>query len=299
MIEAIKFLANYAKHRIEGVQSPAEYYQKIGDDVVPTLNEDFSDENKPLWLNLGYWKEAIDYKTACEDLARLLADHGQFRNANNLLDVGFGFGEQDLLWVKEYSVKHIEGINITPLHVEIASKRKDQLGFSNSINYQLGDAVSLPFEDETFDRVAALESAFHFKPRTEFFKESYRVLQNHGYLAIADMVSIEGEVTNRKSQKKGREEIYIPDENAITKDVYIKQIRQAGFQEVNAFSIASYVYTGARKYFYARAFGHDTNEEIEIKEKDFESPKGPKVWGRAYGLFDYVIFIGQKREEKQ
>ena len=75
-------------------------------------------------MNLGYWKEARTYKTACEDMARLLANSGKFKDVNNLLDVGFGFGEQDLLWVTEFGLKHIEGVNITPLHVEVANERK-------------------------------------------------------------------------------------------------------------------------------------------------------------------------------
>ena len=86
----------------------------------------------------------------------------------------------------------------------------------------------------------------------------------------------EGEVVTRKSQKKGREEIYIPHENAITKKVYLKQLKEAGFEIVTAFSIAPYVYAGARKYFYARAFGRNVEQSIKLKEKEFLSSKGPK-----------------------
>lgn len=295
MIQAIKFLAKYTKHRLEGVKSPAEYYQKIGDDVVPTLNDAFANVDKPLWLNLGYWKDARTYKSACEDMARLLAKSGKLSKAKNLLDVGFGFGEQDLLWTTEFDVRHIEGVNITPLHVEVANKRKNQTSVCDRINYQIGNATKLPFENNIFDRVVALESAFHFDPRTEFFKESHRVLENGGMLVIADMVSANGETVTRKSQKLGRQEIYIPDENAITKQVYINQLKEAGFEIVTAFSIAKYVYAGARKYFYARAFGKNTEQEIKLKEKDFCSSKGAKVWGRAYGLSDYVVFVAQKK----
>lgn len=296
MFEAIEFLVKYAKHRIEGVSSPAEYYQKIGDDVVPTLNGKFSDKDKPLWLNLGYWKRARTYREACEDMARILANKGQFRKAENLLDVGFGFGEQDILWANEYGLKHIEGINITPLHVEVATKRKQDRGLDDRINYRIGNAVDLPYDDNTFDRVSALESAFHFDPRTDFFRESYRVLKNNGLLVIADMVSAEGEVVDKLSQMKGRQEIYIPDANAITKKEYIHQLEEAGFEVVYATSIARYVYAGARKYFFARAFGRGTEYEINLTKKDFDSKKGPKVWGNAYGLSDYALFVARKKE---
>ncbi len=297
MIKAIKFLVGYTKHRIEGVSNPAEYYQKIGDDVVPTLNSNFQIDNKPLWLNLGYWKNARTYKDACQDMARLLAESGEFSNVDKLVDVGFGFGEQDILWAQEFNIKKIEGINITPLHVQVATQKVKNINLDNVINYEIGNAIDLPFDNKSVDRVVALESAFHFKPRTEFFKESYRVLNENGILAIADMVSLDDETVNKASQVKGRKEIFIPDENAISKSIYENQLKEAGFDIVSSFSIASYVYTGARKYFYSRALGNDVNTVIKINEKDFLSKKGARVWGNAYGLSDYVIFIARKKKE--
>jgi hypothetical protein len=36
-----------------GSEDPSDYYTVLGDDVIITLNGNFEDMSKPLWLNLG------------------------------------------------------------------------------------------------------------------------------------------------------------------------------------------------------------------------------------------------------
>ena len=57
-------------------QTPEKYYEYLGDDVVEGRHEKFSDPNKPLWLNLGYWKTARTYPEAAAALATRLAERG-------------------------------------------------------------------------------------------------------------------------------------------------------------------------------------------------------------------------------
>ena len=45
--------------------------------------------------------------------------------------------------------------------------------------------MKLPFNDNSVDRVLALESAQHFKPLSDFIVESRRVLIKSGFLVIA------------------------------------------------------------------------------------------------------------------
>ena len=182
------------------------YYSSLGDDVVPDRNEYFLDRTKPLWLNLGFWKEARTYPEACTALATLLADAAMLGPDDEILDVGFGFGEQDLLWKKKYRVKRISGLNVTPVQVEVARGRIRENGSENGIDLRLGSATAMPFPDGSSDKVLALECAFHFKTRDTFFAEAFRVLRparGDRYAALAG-TSLQTLVRLLAGQAKGR-----------------------------------------------------------------------------------------------
>jgi ubiquinone/menaquinone biosynthesis C-methylase UbiE len=46
--------------------------------------------------------------------------------------------------------------------------------------------------DASVDRVVALECAFHFSTREEFFREAFRVLRRGGAIATADLLARPG-----------------------------------------------------------------------------------------------------------
>ena len=58
------------------------------------------------------------------------------------------------------------------------------MGFINSTS------TKLPFANDSFDRVLALESAQHFKPLSDFISESKRILTKSGLLVMAVPVII-------------------------------------------------------------------------------------------------------------
>ena len=109
---------------------PRDYYAFLGDDVLEAQDEGFAKADKPLWLNLGYWKTARTYPDACADMARKLAAAARLRKGDVVLDAGFGFGEQDLLFAHELQVAKIIGVNVTELHVNVARQRVEQRGLS-------------------------------------------------------------------------------------------------------------------------------------------------------------------------
>ena len=272
------------------------YYKLLGDDVLEGLDEGFNSRQKDLWLNLGYWKDAHTYPEACTALARKLAEWAQFEVDSVILDAGFGYGEQDLLWAREYDFEKIYGVNVTPLHVKHGRMRIAAHGLESQVDLRLASATELPIDDASVDRVVALESAFHFNTRQKFLEEAWRVLKPGGRLAVADMLPLPGSKTNRLRQKMKRRRFSIPDANMYDIGEYVARLLRLGFDDVVSESIAHYVYPGMYAYTEGRFMMGETRESarVTLSEEDVEACRGAERWGQLLGLDDYVLVSAVK-----
>jgi microcystin synthetase protein McyJ len=272
----------------------ADYYGFLGDDVVEGESEGLAGPPKPLWLNLGYWEQARTYPEAATAMACLLADRAQLGAGDELLDVGFGFAEQDFLWIDRYNVKRIVGLNITPLHVERAQARVRERGLEARMDLRLGSATEIPFEAASFDKVTALECAFHFNTRERFFDEAFRVLRPGGRLATADGLPAPGYGPFGFVNKMAMKRWSVPIENMYDRNEYADKLRAHGFVNVDCLSIRNHVFPGMTKYRKLRQSGKSMRDAIvELTPEEVERCYGLDEVALT-GFTDYAIITADK-----
>ncbi|NUH37889.1 class I SAM-dependent methyltransferase [Streptomyces samsunensis] len=93
-------------------------------------------------------------------------------------------------------------MNVTPGQVRAARERARAESAPRHLEFQEEVATALPFPDETFDKVVALESAFHFSTRDQFFAQALRVLRPGGLLVTADVIPFEVEEKDSADARK-------------------------------------------------------------------------------------------------
>lgn len=183
--------------------------------------------NTSNYMNYGYWnKDNMNLYKANKKLCKQIFKKGELDKVESILDVGCGYGEQDFYWKKKTNAK-INAIDINKKSIKKANK----VNIDENIIFETGNACKLNFDNESFDRVVNLESGFHYNPREEFLKESYRVLKKGGKLVVADILYNEDniDIFNVLNRNAFGKVFDIPECNKISITQFKEQLKKIGY----------------------------------------------------------------------
>lgn len=126
-------------------------------------------------------------RTATVDLARLLS----LKSDDRVLDLGCGIGGPSRYLAQTFGCR-VVGLDLCAEFCRIATMLAERTGLAAQVEYREGDALAMPFADESFDVVWSQNVAMNIADRDRLYREIRRVLVPGGRYAFADIVAGNG-----------------------------------------------------------------------------------------------------------
>ncbi len=161
----------------------------------------FYDSSSGIWeqvwgehMHHGYYElgesACKDRRQAQIDLIEELLNWSGVKNSElppnaQILDAGCGIGGSSLYLADKFPSSQVTGITLSPVQANRARARATEFGLDSRTEFQVADALSMPFESDRFDLIWSLESGEHMPDKSKFLAECLRVLKPNGKLIFA------------------------------------------------------------------------------------------------------------------
>ncbi|WP_309736664.1 methyltransferase domain-containing protein [Chamaesiphon sp. OTE_75_metabat_556] len=211
--------------------------------------QEFYDASSNLWegiwgehMHHGYYGKdgtlKLDRRQAQIDLIEeVLKWSGDFttNRPQDILDVGCGIGGSSLYLAEKFGAR-VTGITLSPVQANRAKERARAAGLQAKTDFQVANALNIPFPDNSFDLVWSLESGEHMPDKVKFLQECHRVLKPGGKLIFVTWCHrpTTPETPLTAAEHKHLQDIYrvycLP--YVISLPEYVEIVEQGGFKDL-------------------------------------------------------------------
>lgn len=152
----------------------------------------------------------------------------EFSGQDHILDIGCGLGGASRFVASKYK-NQITGIDLTREYIETGKVLCSWVKLDKQVTLHHGSALSMPFQDETFDGGYMMHVGMNIEDKARLFTEIHRVLRQGSYFGVYDVMQ----------QNDGELAYPVPwatdssTSSLATPDKYRKALNDAGFEIAN------------------------------------------------------------------
>ncbi|MGW1253692.1 SAM-dependent methyltransferase [Streptomyces sp. NPDC002513] len=212
---------------------------QLYDQMAGFESDNFSGDHN---LHFGYWdrpEDAWPLERAEERFTELMIERLRPAPGGSVLDVGCGMGTPAIRLANATGSK-VTGITVSHEQVKRASARASAAGVADQVSFQYADAAALPFEENSFDAVWALESIIHMPDRVQVLREIARVIRPGGRVVLTDFFERAPIPDRKRSAVAKFYENWVMGPR-VTIDDYPRLVREAGLRLVEVSDISEQV----------------------------------------------------------
>jgi tocopherol O-methyltransferase len=209
------------------MEKSMQYYEDNYADYVDGWSKDH--------IHYGFWNEYT--KTHEESLinhTKEVLKHLEPQPGDRVLDAGCGSGGSSRYLVENHDVEAV-GVMLSPTLLKAANELSQGIPDAKKPAFYLKDFTDTGFENESFDRIFAVESVCQEPRKERFLDEAYRLLKKGGRLVVADFYLLRNNLseTEYRSYREWCDGWFIPD--LASMDDFGRMLAAAGFHSIEYF----------------------------------------------------------------
>jgi ubiquinone/menaquinone biosynthesis C-methylase UbiE len=170
----------------------------------------------------------VDCCLSCGDTI----SHLKLNGNETVVDLGCGKGKDVLKLADLVEDGFVYGVDISDGMLEVARKNAEKFDVKN-VNFIKSELENIALDDNIAEYIISNCTINHAKDKNKVWSEIYRILKPGGKFVISDIYSLEPVPEKYSNDPQAVAECWA---GAVTKDVYIEQLKRANFKNIEILS---------------------------------------------------------------